>query len=49
MLIGGKSSNEGNVLTFNSTTGASSHICDIHWGMKEVLYQSVFILGLVLF
>jgi hypothetical protein len=42
MLIGGKSSNEGNVLIFNSTTGIPSPICDIHWGIEEVLYQCLF-------
>jgi hypothetical protein len=35
--MGGNNSNEGNVMTFDSTTGISSQICDIHWSMKEVL------------
>jgi hypothetical protein len=40
MLIGGNSSNQGNVMTFNSTTGISSQICINQWGMKEVFYKT---------
>ncbi len=49
MLIGGNSSNEGNVMTFNSRTGASSQICDIGWGIEEVFQWSFFQIILSIF
>jgi len=40
-LVGGSSSNKGNVMAYNPSTGIEGPVCDDDWEMKDVSNHSL--------